>query len=154
MTDMEWNLWVALTTDIPELMAQYGKIGIRAAGRTYGSTDLPPLVSEVIGLVASVGPNAYGHIQDEGWETVKTVEFQRDVAVDAIGFGGTWLAGKALQAVGGALGTALEGVGALPGAVAGYLVGSIGGSVLYDLWIGPTFVAPRVHNLIEWLHRR
>ncbi len=151
VSDLYWGLVVAVMNDLPELTMEYGGTTIRAAGRTYGGSEMPPLVSEGVGLLASVGPNVYANLQ--AGKGPGTLDFQTDLVVDLIGFGGSWGAGKTLAWAGGVgVGAITEGAGALPGAVGGYLVGSFGGSLIYDLWIGPTFVAPPVYGFLSQFH--
>jgi len=143
-------LVVAVTNDLPELAAKYGGITIRAAGRTYGGSEMPPLLSEGVGLVASVGPNAYEHLRNG--EGPSTAAFQTDLVVDVIGWGATWLTGKGGTAAGGLAGGMLAGGGALPGAVTGYVAGTLIASVVYDVWVGPIFVKPWAYTVVQSFH--
>lgn len=148
MPDLEWSLWVFVEEDIARLSVKYGPKMVRAGGRAYGGSPLAPGISQAVGVLTSVGPNAIGHYQSDGLAMFSDVDFYTDAIVDVIGFGTSTLSGWALAGVGGWLGAPIEGVGALPGAAAGYLAGSIGGSLLYDAVIGPHLVSPWVYDKV------
>jgi len=65
---------------------------------------------------------------------------------------GTYVTGKMGAGGGAILGGAFEGVGAVPGAIGGYLIGTFGASIYYDVEIGPKYVKPWMHEFISGLH--
>lgn len=110
---------------------------------------MTPGISQAVGFITSVGPNAIGYAQSEGLAMFSDVDFYTDAIVDLIGFGVSAVGGWAGAGIGAAAtGGASEGIGTLPGAAAGYFAGSIGGSLLYDGVLGPRFVSPWVYDKV------
>ena len=149
LPDLQFSLWVFIAEDLPRLSAEYGPKVVRAGGRAYGGSPLTPGLSQAVGALTSVGPNAIRYAQSEGSAMFSDVDFYTDAIVDLIGFGVSVVGGWAGAGIGAAAsGGVSEGVGALPGAAAGYFAGSIGGSLLYDGVIGPRLVSPWVYDKV------
>ncbi|GAB4568506.1 MAG: hypothetical protein Kow0047_21460 [Anaerolineae bacterium] len=146
MPDLYWSVATALLYELPEIVTRY-EIPIRAGGRAVGHAPVPGWALEGIGLTASVGPNVVEHLQRG--EGISSPELWTDVIVDAGGWALTWGTTYIGTSVGASLGTPGNAPSMLVGAASGYLVGSLGVSIAYDLWIAPA-IRPTVRS---WLWR-
>lgn len=131
---------------LPEIVAKYSDEAIRAGGRTMNYAS--PLIGYGMGLAASNGPNLVDHLV--AGESISSPELVTDVIVDTGGWALTSFVTEPVLTVGGAvLGEIVvpEG-GGLVGGVAGYLVGSVGASVAWDVW-GVPIVRPWVQGWFD-----
>lgn len=132
---------------IPEIVAEYSDEAIRAGGRTMNYAS--PVIGYGVGLAASVGPNLVDHLM--AGENMSSPELVTDVIVDTSGWALTaFLTEPGLTLLGGAAGESVAPpFGGLVGGVAGYLVGGIGASIAWDVWVGPEVVRPWVRGWFD-----
>ena len=142
-TDTYISTVVAVTYGIPEALGE-GSIWIRATGRTAGNVSMY-LVP--VGIVASVAPNAISHYQNGDPGT----EIAIDLVTDMGGVAGSFASGKVIGGLS-FIGAVFVNPAAAPVAYGvGDAVGSFGGSIIYDVWAGPTLVRPYVSDGVNWL---
>lgn len=118
---------------------------IRAGSRAIGSLPIP--ITMAGGYVVSLAPNVYQNISNEGWSSFTGENLYVDLATDTVGFVTTtvigWGTGVAFGTV-----TIPTVVGVIPAAVVGDLAGSTTASVVWDVWVGPTFARPYIRDLM------
>jgi RHS repeat-associated protein len=118
---------------------------IRAGSRAIGSLPIP--ITMAGGYVVSLAPNVYQNISNEGWSSFTGENLYVDLVTDTVGFATTtvigWGTGVAFGTV-----TIPTVVGVIPAAVVGDLAGSTTASVVWDVWVGPTFARPYIRDLM------
>jgi RHS repeat-associated protein len=136
-----WGIGQALYSDIPALVEKYSGTVIRAGGRSLNYA--PPGLMTTLGYAASVGPNVVQHLKQG--ENLTSSELLTDVVVDSGGWALTLGTGPALSFTGASIGSAALPAGPVIGGVVGYLVGTVGMSLYWDIQIAPA-IRPTVRS--------